>query len=343
MKMNDKKTKRFRLFDFNRDGKGVSKDEIVGPPNLKNFFKTFFRKFSKLLSVNLMMLFRLPTMMLVLFIASSMLVGLPIFNVIYSVIISLLGASVPAAESELLSPVYGMYIASGSFESGSFVSSSVSLQQMMQSYGGIIDAPTYSIAYYAVIGALALFTIVTWGWQNVGSAYLTRNMVRGDAVFVWSDYFRSIKKNLKQGFFMGVIDSIIMVVLVVDVCHMVTTAGEDFMSQMMLFLVIGLAVLYLIMRKYIYLMLITFDMSVWKMFKNALIFTTLGLKRNAMAFVGKAVITAINIALLLILLPMNIVVPLILPLVYYLATSAYISSYAYYPVIEKYMITPYQN
>ncbi|MBQ8389342.1 MAG: YesL family protein [Clostridia bacterium] len=341
--MNDKKTKRFRLFDFNRDGKGVSKDEIVGPPNLKNFFKTFFRKFSKLLSVNLMMLFRLPTMVLVLFIASSMLIGFPIFNVIYSVIISLLGASVPAAESELLAPIHGMYIASGSFESGSFVSSSVSLQQMMQNYGGIIDAPTYSIAYYAVIGSLALFTLVTWGWQNVGSAYLTRNMVRGDAVFVWSDYFRSIKKNLKQGFFMGVIDSIIMVVLVVDVCHMLTTSGEDFMSQMMLFLVIGLSVLYLIMRKYIYLMLITFDMSVWKMFKNALIFTTLGLKRNAMAFLGKAVITVINLALVLILLPMNIVVPLVLPLVYYLATSAYISAYAYYPVIEKYMITPYQN
>ena len=43
------------------------------------------------------------------------------------------------------------------------------------------------------------------------------------------------------------------------------------------------------------------------------------------------------------LLPYNIAVPLVLPLVYYFATSAYISAYAYYPVIEKYMITPYED
>jgi uncharacterized membrane protein YesL len=342
MKSNNQ-NKKFRLFNFNRDGRGVSKDEIVGPPNLKNFFKTFLRKFSKLLSVNLIMLFRLPTMILILFLASSMLVNLPVFNVIYSVVISLLGASIPTASSELLSPVHGMYIASGSVESGAFVSSSETLQHLMQSFGGIIDAPTYSFLFYAVIGALIVFTLVTWGWQNVGSAYLTRNMVRGDAVFVWSDYFRSVKKNLKQGFAMGVIDSIFMTVLIIDVCHMLLNSGEDFVSQLMFFLILGISVLYLIMRKYIYLMLVTFDMSIWKMFKNALIFTTLGLKRNAMAFLGKAVIMAVNLALVLLLLPMNIIVPLILPIVYYLATSSYISSYAYYPVIEKYMITPYQH
>ena len=92
-----------------------------------------------------------------------------------------------------------------------------------------------------------------------------------------------------------------------------------------------------------YLMLITFDISIWKMFKNGLIFTTLGLKRNVMAVLGKVVIIIINFALILLLLPLNIAVPLVLPLVYYLATSAYISAYAYYPVIEKYMITPYKE
>ena len=342
MKTNDKKTNRFRLFNMNRDGRGVRKDEVVGPPNLKNFFKTYFRKFSKILSVNLIMLFRLPTMILIFFLAASMLANLPVFNVFYSVAISLLGASIPAASSELLPPVYGMYIASGSMESGTFISSSETLTHMMQNYGGMIDAPTYSIFFYAVIGILILFSIVTWGWQNVGSTYLTRNMVRGDAVFVWSDYFRSIKKNLKQGFAMGVIDFIISAVLVIDVCQMLTSSGGGFMGEMMFFLVLGLAVLYMIMRKYIYLMLITFDISIWKMFKNALIFASLGIKRNAMAFIGKVIAIAFNIALVMLLLPMNIVVPVVLPVVYYFATSAYISSYAYYPVIEKYMIKPYQ-
>ena len=90
-------------------------------------------------------------------------------------------------------------------------------------------------------------------------------------------------------------------------------------------------------------MLITFDIKIWKAFKNAFIFSALGIKRNAMAVLGKALLLIINIALLLLLLPYNIAVMLVLPLVYYFATSAYISAYAYYPVIEQYMITPYKT
>ena len=47
--------KKFRLFDFNKNGKGVSKWDVDGPPNLANFFKKYKRKFSRLLSVNIFM------------------------------------------------------------------------------------------------------------------------------------------------------------------------------------------------------------------------------------------------------------------------------------------------
>ena len=64
--MKEKKTKTFSLFNFNKDGKGVEKDEVVGPPTLKNFFKPFFRRFNKLLSLNLLMWFRIPMYLLML-------------------------------------------------------------------------------------------------------------------------------------------------------------------------------------------------------------------------------------------------------------------------------------
>ena len=45
--------KKFKLFDFNKDGKGVSKQEEANiKPNLSGFFKQFKRKFSRLLSVS---------------------------------------------------------------------------------------------------------------------------------------------------------------------------------------------------------------------------------------------------------------------------------------------------
>ena len=337
MKKNDKK---FKLFNLNRDSRGVDKDEIVGPLNLKNFFKTYIRKFTKLLSVNLIMLFMIPTLFLLLFYASSM---IDFLSVIYTVTASFLGAPITVNTSELLGPLYGIFIASGSIAEGAFVSGSASLSQLLNVFGGTIELPTFSLLYYIVIGGLLLFTLVTWGWQNVGAAYLTRNMVRGEPVFVVSDYFHAIKKNLKQGLLFGIIDFAIIGVLLTNILYFFSTPSVNFGTDIIFFLNIGMFILYLIMRRYMYLMLITFDISIWKMFKNGLIFTTLGLKRNVMAVLGKVVIIIINFVLVFLLLPLNIAVPLVLPLVYYLATSAYISAYAYYPVIEKYMITPYKE
>ena len=48
--------KEIKLFDFNKDGKGVKK-EPEGPKNLKNFFKYFGNKFTRLVTVNMYYIF----------------------------------------------------------------------------------------------------------------------------------------------------------------------------------------------------------------------------------------------------------------------------------------------
>lgn len=85
-------------------------------------------------------------------------------------------------------------------------------------------------------------------------------------------------------------------------------------------------------------MLITFDIKIKKIFKNALIFSILGVGRNLMSLLGIAVLIALNVALLLILWPLGVVVPLIFPLIYLLPSINLLITYGAYPVIEKYMI-----
>ena len=85
-------------------------------------------------------------------------------------------------------------------------------------------------------------------------------------------------------------------------------------------------------------MLITFDIKIKKIFKNALIFSVLGVGRNLMSLLGIAVLVAINVALLLILWPLGVVVPLIFPMIYLLPSINLLITYGAYPVIEKYMI-----
>ena len=104
-------------------------------------------------------------------------------------------------------------------------------------------------------------------------------------------------------------------------------------------------VLYFFMRFYLYLLLVTFDLSILKIFKNALIFVVLGIKRNLMGFLGILLVTSINIALfpLFAITPLGIAIPLILPFLYYIAVTAFTASYAAYPVIDRYMIAPYRK
>ena len=105
-------------------------------------------------------------------------------------------------------------------------------------------------------------------------------------------------------------------------------------------LTIALIVLYIIFRFYTYLMVVTFDMKLSKVFKNALIFLVLGIKRNIMALLGLVLITAFAILLVVLFLPMGLGVTIVLPLIYYLGLCAFIYTYAAYPIIKKYMIDP---
>ena len=86
-----------------------------------------------------------------------------------------------------------------------------------------------------------------------------------------------------------------------------------------------------------------FCISIRKILKNALIFTALGFKRNILATLWIAVVGVINFFLVLALLPANIIVPLVLPLVYFAAFALFTSTYAAYPIIKKYMIDPYYD
>jgi uncharacterized membrane protein YesL len=181
--------------------------------------------------------------------------------------------------------------------------------------------------------------LITYGWQKVGSIYVTRGLVNGDSVFVFSDYFYAIKKNLKQGFILGFIDCLIIFLLAFDLYYFYTSP-QSALTDFMYVMIIALIIIYTIFRFYTYLMIVTFNIKLGKAFKNALIFTVLGIKRNLMALLGLVLVTAFAVALIMIFLPMGLGVTIVLPLIYYLGVCAFIYTYAAYPVIKKYMIDP---
>ncbi len=304
------KKKKFKLFDMNRDGKGVEPGEDT-TPNLKFFFKMLWRKLSKIISLNMLMIFQV----------------IPLIACLYLYFIAT--PTTPTQYFPEYSALFGIQ------EAASSSASSINLGL----YSFQLGLPTYNTYIYWVIGVLLVFEVVTFGWQKVGSIYVMRGLVRGDSVFVVSDFFYAIKKNLKQGFVLGLIDCIAIFALAFDVYYFYTSPQTP-MNNFMYVMTIALIVLYIIFRFYTYLMVVTFDIKLRKVFKNALIFIVLGIKRNLMALLGLAIVTAVAVLLIVLFLPMGLGVTLVLPFIYYLGICAFIYTYAAYPIIKKYMIDP---
>ena len=295
---------------MNRDGKGVHEHE-TRKPTLKFFFKLFFRKFGQLLRLNLLMVF--------------LLLPLVIITRIY-----LLGSKTAITPNPLFPPLYGI----------SQITDSPSLLHALDFASFQSELPVFSPAINITIICLLLFLAVTFGWQNAGAAYCLRGLFRGDAVFVFSDYFYAIKRNFKQAFFLGLIDFACCAVLVVDFLFFYFRTGS-FGLDFMYFMIFAIALIYIAMRFYLYNLLVTFDLSNVKILKNALIFSILGIKRNLMALIGIIVLLIIHVALIFLFLPMGVSIPLIIPFFYVPAAVGFMATYAAYPVIDRYMIAPY--
>lgn len=311
-----KKNRLFEFFNMNRDSRFDAVEEDT-TPTLKRYFKLLGRRFWKLVSLNLMML---PLIV-------PILIGVYLYLTI---------PQTPTANDLIFPQLYAMGVLDPT-PSSTYLLDLFGLQLNIPVYGG-------SMASYIGIGICIVFLAVTFGWQNIGATYVLRGMVRGDATFLWSDYFYAIKRNLKPAFFLGLLDFVILALLGFDFIYFWNQTGE-YAFDVGLFATIAIAILYFFMRFYIYLLLVTFDLSVRKILKNALIFTTLGVKRNIMALLGIVLITAIQIFLFFLfgITPLGIAIPLILPFIYYMAVTAFTSAYAAYPIIERYMITPYSG
>ena len=304
------KEKKFRLLEF----KEIEKEEDK-TPNIKYYFKSLWRKFPRLLSVNLIMLFQIIPVLIALYAYTALMPRIDVFS----------------------DPLYPVLNGINS------VSGSPITATLLNIFNDTVQLPTIAFGGAAIIIIIcALFLMITFGWQNVGATYLTRELVRGRPVFVFSDYFYAVKRNFKQGFLLGILDFIFSAILIFDFIYFYNTSGS-FMLDLMFWGICGVGIIYIFMRFYIYLILINFDLPIRKILKNALIFTALGLKRNLLASLWIVVIAAINIALAIVLIPANIIVFLILPLVYFAAFALFTSTYAAYPVIKKYMIDPYYD
>lgn len=303
--------KKFKLFDFNKDGEGVSKYEDDGPPNLIGFFKQYKRKFGRLLTVNILMV----------------LGCFPIFFLGFA--LAGYGAIKSTLQTSALFPaVYTM--------------SKLSPSPITDALSSIFAVPyvlTVNTTLVYIFYALTFLILFTWGPMNVGTTYILRNLCKGEAVFMWSDFWYAIKRNWKQAIPMGIIDIIASVLLIFNVTIYFARLDGTFMPGIMFYISLAMAILYFFMRFYMYILLVTFDLSIFKILKNSLIFSILGFKRNFMAALGIIALILLNLMVFFYIQPLGIVLPLVVTI----SNGAFMSTYAAWFKIKEIMIDPYED
>lgn len=308
------KKKRFRFFNSQREGKGVSKEDADIPTNFVGFFKRYGRDFSRLLSVNLFYI-------------------LGCFPLIFCLIAMGGAFQIPytgVAENTFFPIVDAM----GTLGGSNAVANGL--------WGAFLENNAWTVGTYILMG-LGGLAIFTFGAVNAGTTFLIRNMLKGEPVFMWADFWRTVKRNWKQALPFGIFDLFFLFLIpfnLVTISMQGNMGGTGFLTGVFFWFNLLLGIIYLFMRFYIYLQMISFDLKITKILKNSLIFAFIGFKRNILAFLGAAILILLTCLLVLgggFFLPLGLAMPLVL----LFSNCAYMCAYAAYFKIKEVMIDPY--
>ena len=275
------------LFDFNANGPGISKKSSDLGTGLKRFFSTLRNNLDKIVYCNIF------------YVIGN-------FPIIFFIIAWAGYTQAPTSQ-----PLMDLYQNLGFvFNEESLSASTMTYYALFGLQGQVLVPTTLTYVFYG-ISALVL---LTFGCVNAGTAYILRNIAMGEPVFTWSDFWYAIKRNWKQALPFGMIDIAIHAILISNIYGMLTTEQSWFESTM-LWMNIAIFLIYFFMRFYIYVQMVTFKLSVFKIMKNSLIFVLLGLKRNVVALLGILALALVELLCLLglggILLPVAVALPLV--------------------------------
>ncbi len=293
-----------KMFDQTREGKGVLKTELSEKFTLLKFFKLTKRKFWRICGLNLIFI----------------LTNLPIFALLfYAAGYGFISSPTPL--SIWFGPIHGaMAYAKGPAAA------------LLYSLCGITVEGSYPGTLSYILLAIACLTLFTFGFSNVGMAYMLRNYTREEPCD-FKDYFITIKKNWRQALVLGFVDAIIITSMLLNLYLLLFGQGPS-----ALLAVIGTAAgaIYLMMRNYFYVIMITFNLSIPKIVKNSLIFAFVNVKRNVAGFLASSFCWILTAALIFFMTPLGAII--LFGVIF--AFTAFIGIYCAYPAIKQYMIDP---
>ena len=193
----------------------------------------------------------------------------------------------------------------------------------------------FSLNFLYVIFCIPIITI---GPATAGITKVLKNYSIDKNAYVWSDFISTFKKNFLKTFILGLFD-LIAYAGVATGCYIypkMSEASGNKLFYVLFVLTLSVAVTFTIMNFYMYLMIVSTDLSMKNIIKNSLVLTFLAPKQNLLSLFLMVIISAIFL-----LLPLWNLQFLFLMLFVPATFIVFIICYNCYPVIQKYVINPY--
>ena len=297
-----------KLFNrYAKPGKGVSKAEAENRYGFRGFFSLIRDRIWQIVITNLLFL----------------LVNLPLFGLLAYV--GRVGGVTFQAPVNPLYPVYQGIAAHG--HTPSFFA-------MNGIWGTQVEA-RYPSALTQVFFWVGLLSLITFGLGTAAMTYIHRNYTKGEPTDLWFDFFSAIKKNWKQAILLGLIDLGLIFVIFFDLSSYYYSTS--YVMLLLMYVTLFISIIYLLMRPFLYLQIVTFRVKIPKAIKNAYIMALAGVKRNLFCSISAALVLALNVVIFLFLPSMGVVMTLMLTI----SLAWFLQIFGAWPVVQKYMIDPY--
>ena len=182
---------------------------------------------------------------------------------------------------------------------------------------------------------LLILSILAYGPTKCGITYVLRNYSRQTHSWI-SDIWDKAKENWKQGMLFGLVDCLLAVLIIFNMTYQ-PSAEISQIVQISKYLTLLLAMFYIFMRKYIYLMIVTVRLNLRSLIKNAWLLAFIGIFRNFFSGLANLLLWIVTYLLIMVVHPFFEI--LLVGLLIYSFTN-FLSISACYPLVDKYLVQP---
>lgn len=173
-----------------------------------------------------------------------------------------------------------------------------------------------------------------------GITFVTRNYAREEHAFIFSDFKDAVKGNWKQFLFHGIITYAFISIMSITIPFYLAQVATNKFFYVPLAICMAVSLIFLFMQYYIPVMIITFDLKLKQIYKNAAILAIAGLGRNILlTIVLGAVIVLMDWLLGIVVL--TVLIDILLIVCLFFAWVSFTTNFMVYPLIVKLMIKPF--